>query len=303
MNGEVHKLILELVQNPNFELKLSYNDRKNLRNEQIDSKVILHQQFCKDANLFLQNYSPLLSSESIQKYFLPISDHNVQYTAQHILQQRQPTQKQVKNRRFEYMEQILLPSGYFSWEQMRLRRPDLYEEYIGQYETKTNQLHTKDVQSVTFGHSGDVFQRDMKLYDRLLYNMDLNDAFAKHNMTEVLYQNEEKANHETVEAEEEESEDDDDDEAATVKPQQDSISDEEKMEWRMEFLELMKQEYLHGKDFKFVDYTQIDSSYSDYAEDEATYFSDNDEKLTDLSQYEQQREEAKQEEDYWKFPV
>uniref|UniRef100_A0A8D8PY43 Coiled-coil domain-containing protein 97 n=1 Tax=Cacopsylla melanoneura TaxID=428564 RepID=A0A8D8PY43_9HEMI len=93
----------------------------------------------KSISLFLTRFGKYLSHEQIELFQnCPTED---EYTVQFYLEQSKRenlklNEKQVKNRRFEAMNQLLEEGSYFSEHEMKSRNPLLYEHLVGQYMTQ-----------------------------------------------------------------------------------------------------------------------------------------------------------------------
>lgn len=97
--------------------------------------------------------------------------------------------KQVQNRRFQYLKDVLKGSEYFSEQAMQLREPGLYEYYIGQHIPP----HLRDRP----------YGEDVNLVQRIMHNLDRSIIDEKLRQQKLIESEQE-------EEEEEEEEDDDD---------------------------------------------------------------------------------------------
>jgi hypothetical protein len=91
----------------------------------------------------------------------------------------------VRNRRFKYIEQLEREGDYFSLDNMKIRQPELYQEYVGQYEKGSQRP----------------FPRNTPLYERLLHNCDL--ANAQHTIDNSMEEEQEEEETDSDESEEE----------------------------------------------------------------------------------------------------
>ena len=156
----------------------------------------------------------------------------------------------VKNRRFEYLKELMDSSSYFSEEEMRNRNPLLYEHYIGQYlSEEERQLLDNNVTS------------DMTLSGMILKKMELD------RRSELLSQQQETEAGQIVESDSSdssESEDTEDEremeENLGMKLSTDPVTaGREKEMLKEEFLKAMQLRFLNGEERDF-DYSKVDSN-------------------------------------------
>ncbi|KAI8371522.1 coiled-coil domain-containing protein-domain-containing protein [Radiomyces spectabilis] len=180
----------------------------------------------------------------------------------------------VHNRRFEYLKRHLRNSSYFSDETMQLRDPVLYEHYIGQY------IPDQEKEAP--------FANDITLVQRILSNIDRDYADKQvqyqRGLEEEQFEEEEEEDDDDEEDEEDENEkyqehgnkglrganDGDDDvmmkeaDLLDILPSQQNqpiMPTEEELQFRdeqrLEFIRLMEERFLAGKDTNF-DYASVD---------------------------------------------
>ena len=156
----------------------------------------------------------------------------------------------VKNRRFEYLKELMDSSSYFSEEEMRNRNPLLYEHYIGQYlSEEERQLLDNNITS------------DMTLSGMILKKMELD------RRSELLSRQQEVEAGQIVESDSSdssESEDNEDEremeENLGMKLSADPIAAcREKEMLKEEFLKAMQLRFLNGEERDF-DYSKVDSN-------------------------------------------
>ena len=156
----------------------------------------------------------------------------------------------VKNRRFEYLKELMDSSSYFSEEEMRNRNPLLYEHYIGQYlSEEERQLLDNNITS------------DMTLSGMILKKMELD------RRSELLSRQQEVEAGQIVESDSSDSSESEDseDERETeenlgMKLSADPITAcREKEMLKEEFLKAMQLRFLNGKERDF-DYSKVDSN-------------------------------------------
>ena len=155
--------------------------------------------------------------------------------------------KRIKNRRYQYLQQLMEKSTYFSEEEMRQREPLLFEYYIGQYLTEDEKFKIEQNKS------------EMTLSSMILKNMEID---RRLNLLR------EQIKKEQVNCEEPSSEDDEDQEenctdskhlsmAAMELSSDPTLAAREKFMMRQEFLAAMQANFLDGKDRDF-DYSKVD---------------------------------------------
>ncbi|TMS15584.1 Coiled-coil domain-containing protein 97 [Larimichthys crocea] len=155
----------------------------------------------------------------------------------------------VRNQRYAALRALQKEGQYFSEEQMRIREPLLYEQYIGQYLTdqevleRSQEALLEDAQSgpgAPAGGTGGLAHLLLNSYqERLIQNR----------------LQEEQEREEGAQEEEEDEEDDDN----TVQRQEGEPSPEEKALLREEFISQMHQRFLDGKDKDF-NYSEVDEN-------------------------------------------
>ena len=157
----------------------------------------------------------------------------------------------VKNRRFEYLKELMDSSDYFSEEEMRNRNPLLYEHYIGQY------LSEEERQLLDGGVSS-----DMTLSGMIMKKIELD------RRSELLSRQQEVESGQIVESDSSsssESEEDDEEERGTeenlgMRLSADPVTaDREKQMLKEEFLKAMQLQFLSGEERDF-DYSKVDSN-------------------------------------------
>jgi Coiled-coil domain containing protein (DUF2052) len=116
--------------------------------------------------------------------------------------------KQIQNRRFQYLKDVLKGSEYFSEEAMQLREPGLYEYYIGQHIPP----HLRD------RPYGD----DVNLVQRIMHNLDRSIIDEKLRQQKII-----ESEQEEEEEEEEEEEDNEDEVDEKMDQANDSMEAEE----------------------------------------------------------------------------
>ena len=203
---------------------------------------------------FLSRFGRLLNDGHLT-YFDGLDEPNIKQKLGEFRGRLNPKKARstVKNRRYVHMLHLMEKGTYFSEEEMRLRNPLLYEYYIGQYLTE-DERESLNVQST-----------EVLLSARLLQRVD-RDACAE-KLVEQL-------NQEEGQVEETDSDDEDSDQEEmshfnvvssnkrwgieNIKLSQDpNVADRERRMLRKEFLQIMQQSFLAGKDEAF-DYSSVD---------------------------------------------
>jgi len=153
----------------------------------------------RDPSLLLERYGSLLSAEELVLFDgLSASDYEVRW---HLTQLRQSVaqRNQVKkNRRFRCLEELEGKGDFFSDHHMQHRAPALYHQYVGRF------LPSERPAAADFGP-------DCTLSERLLANMDADDAERSRQAAEEAAERFE--HQESAEELEEDAEDEEDEEA------------------------------------------------------------------------------------------
>lgn len=236
-----------------------------------------------DPGLFLSRWGRHLPPDVLQDFqLLQPTDYEVDYHIKHLQNTAALSHATIHNRRFAYMKLQLRDTAYFSDEAMQQRDPVLYEQYIGQHLTEREK-------AAPYGN-------DVNLVQRILTNIDRHYADEQVKQQHDI-ENEQFEEEEEEEEEEESDDESDTvmqsapssaSTAATpalvtaARPEHDMLtpnSDENVLdalpseqaqdpeltqsmlafreEQRLEFVRLMEERFLAGKDPDF-DYTQVD---------------------------------------------
>ncbi|KRZ77144.1 Glutaminyl-peptide cyclotransferase-like protein [Trichinella papuae] len=202
---------------------------------------------------FLSKYSVYIEKGEVD-LFEPYSDQTMEYHIERIKNSgTNEAAFRIKNRRFSKLKQLISEGTYFSDREMRQRDPWLYYHMIGR--------HLTENESKALFHSQN---SQYKFSDLLLDfhdNKMVNDERVK---MENSYRKEAKKffSYET-------------------KKTETTISEEEKERLRKEFVTIMHESFLEGRDKEF-DYSEVDenSKYDDYVrinqDAEDKYFEDSD---------------------------
>uniref|UniRef100_A0A7N5ZT69 CCD97-like C-terminal domain-containing protein n=1 Tax=Anabas testudineus TaxID=64144 RepID=A0A7N5ZT69_ANATE len=215
--------------------------------------------------VFLERYHTSLKPQHLSAFAHVCSDPRTQHYSKVI--QRRATggtnRTRVRNQRYAALRALQKEGQYFSEEQMRMRQPLLYEQYIGQYLTDEEVLE-RSQEAMLDGCTGGLAHLLLNSYQERLLQTRLQEE------------------QEREECAREENEDEDDD----VQQKDWEPTAEEKAMLREEFISQMHQRFLDGKDKDF-NYSEVDEN-PDYdnldivsrdAEDK--YFDEDDEEEDD----------------------
>lgn len=160
----------------------------------------------------------------------------------------------VRNRRLTYLSQ-LEKEHYFSEENMKLRQPSLYYQYIGKYKKQKDDFFKPFDDNMKISGFFYIYVNFYEIYiyiERLLLNCDLckaNEIIEKENI---------------IEEEEDDDEDDEDENKEENnkdnqnKENENLLFNNEKIDYN-EFISIMKEYFLEGLDKDFIDYNRIDN--------------------------------------------
>ncbi|XP_045930253.1 coiled-coil domain-containing protein 97 [Micropterus dolomieu] len=223
--------------------------------------------------VFLERYHTCLRPQNLPAFAHVCSDPRAQHYSK-VIQRRAAActnRTRVRNQRYAALRALQSEGQYFSEEQMRMREPLLYEQYIGQYLTDDEVLErsqeamqdgAQQGPGAPAGGTGGLAHLLLNSYQERLIQSRLQEEQEREDG-----------------AQEEEDEEDDDN---TVQQQDWEPNAEEKALLREEFISQMHQRFLDGKDKDF-NYSEVDEN-PDYdnldivsrdAEDK--YFDDDDE--------------------------
>ncbi|XP_059414336.1 coiled-coil domain-containing protein 97 isoform X2 [Carassius carassius] len=202
-----------------------------------EKKELLMDQYRSKPLVFLERYQAHLKPEHMEAFSKLSSDCRAQYYCKEIQRRASSTadRKRVRNHRYAALCALQKEGQYFSEEQMRVRDPLLYEQYIGQYLSEDEILQRSE-EAMRSGPGG--------LSDLLI-----------NSYQEKLIQSrlEEEQEREQCAAEESEEEESNEPGQAEWEP-----NAEEKAMLREEFLSQMHQRFLDGKDD--FNYSEVDEN-------------------------------------------
>ncbi|KAJ8345183.1 hypothetical protein SKAU_G00293760 [Synaphobranchus kaupii] len=243
-----------------------------------ERRRVLLQQYRAKPLVFLERYEAHLKPEHLGAFAHLSADCRAQHYCTEVQRRAssQAARTRVRNHRYAALRALQQEGQYFSEEQMRVREPLLYEQYIGQYLSE-EELFQRSAETLAGGCVG--------LADLLM-----------NSYQERLLQNTLQQQQDREEAAEEETEEDDEENEAGEGVQWEP-SAEEKALLREEFLTQMHQRFLDGKDKDF-NYSEVDEN-PDYdnldivsRDAEERYFDDDDDE-----EEEEEEEDLEEEED------
>ncbi|XP_039976296.1 coiled-coil domain-containing protein 97 [Xiphias gladius] len=228
--------------------------------------------------VFLERYHACMKPQHLSVFAHVSSDPRAQHYSK-VIQRRAAgctNRTRVRNQRYAALRALQKEGQYFSEEQMRIREPLLYEQYIGQYLTDEEVLERSQEAMLDDEQGGPETPAGGKGgLAHLLLN----------SYQERLIQNRLQEEQEREEGAQEEDEDEEDDDNI-VQGKDREPTPEEKALLREEFISQMHQRFLDGKDKDF-NYSEVDEN-PDYdnldivsrdAEDK--YFDEDDEEEDD----------------------
>ena len=214
---------------------------------------LLHQK----PGAFLMRFGRVLSASDLVWFddLMPLDyevDYRVKELRKNLAMSLKSRENIVKNRRFEYLKELMDRGSYFSEEEMRNRNPLLFEHYVGQY------LSEEERQQLDGSTSS-----DMTLSGMILKKMELDrrsELLSEQRDVEAG-QIEESDSSSSSEDEEELEEDKEDLQQnlgmnLSVDPE---TAGREKWMLRQEFLRAMQLRFLSGEEKDF-DYSKVDSN-------------------------------------------
>ncbi|XP_070779653.1 coiled-coil domain-containing protein 97 isoform X2 [Enoplosus armatus] len=238
--------------------------------------------------VFLERYHACLKPQNLSAFAHVCTDPRAQHYSK-VIQRRSAActnRIRVRNQRYAALRALQTEGQYFSEEQMRMREPLLYEQYIGQYLTdeevleRSQEAMQDDAQGgpgAPAGGTGGLAHLLLNSYQERLIQARLQ---------------EEQEREDGAQEEEEDEEDDDN----AVQQKEWEPNPEEKALLREEFISQMHQRFLDGKDKDF-NYSEVDEN-PDYdnldivsrdAEDK--YFDDDDDDEEEEDEVENDDEE------------
>ncbi|XP_072298745.1 coiled-coil domain-containing protein 97 isoform X2 [Eucyclogobius newberryi] len=235
------KAMLEVIAQSGHHVKSQQIGEAELTLDQ--RRVELLQQYKNRPLVFLEKYHSCLKPEHLAAFAHVSSDPRTLHYSK-VIERRDAgftNKTRVKNHRYAALRS-LQKSGYFSDEQMRIREPLLYEQYIGQYLTDEEVLERSQeaMQEGASEGSGGLAHLLLNSYQERLIQKQLQ---------------------EEQEREDGAQEEDEDEEENDIHGQEKEWEPTtlEKAQLREEFVSQMHQRFLDGKDEDF-DYSEVDEN-------------------------------------------
>ncbi|KAM4531621.1 coiled-coil domain-containing protein 97 isoform 2-T2 [Odontesthes bonariensis] len=235
--------------------------------------------------VFMERYHACLKPEHLPAFAHVSSDPRAQHYSKVVLTRAagRTNRTKVRNQRYAALRALQKEGKYFSEEQMRIREPLLYEQYIGQYLTdeevleRSQEAMSDGAEEAPGAGSGGLAHLLLNSYQERLIQTRLQEEQEREGGAQ------------------EEEEDDD----AGVQRREWEPTAEEKALLREEFVSQMHQRFLDGKDKDF-NYSEVDEN-PDYdnldivsRDAEDRYFDEDD----DDEEEEEEEEEDEMEEDH-----
>lgn len=215
--------------------------------------AILSQLYHEKPLVFLERFRTGLREEHLACFGHLRGDHRADFYCAEVARQGSARPRtlrtRLRNRRYAALRELIQGGEYFSDEQMRLRAPLLYEQYIGQYLTQEELSARAPIQPPKPGAPG---TPACPLSDLLLQ------SYQERELQQRLLQQQEEE--EACLEEEDEEEDSDEEDQQSGRDSDAWVPDsEERLILREEFTSRMHQRFLDGKDGDF-DYSTVDDN-------------------------------------------
>ncbi|KAJ8251831.1 hypothetical protein GJAV_G00225910 [Gymnothorax javanicus] len=193
-----------------------------------ERRQVLLEQYRVKPLVFLERYEAHLKPEHLGAFAHLSADCRAQHYCREVQKRvsSQASRTRVRNHRYAALRALQQEGQYFSEEQMRVREPLLYEQYIGQY------LSEEELIQRSSGTCSGLADLLMNSYQERILQISLEQQQER-------------------EAQAEEESDEDEDACAAAEGEHWEPSPEEKALLREEFLTQMHQRFLDGKDKDF----------------------------------------------------
>uniref|UniRef100_W8CBQ5 Coiled-coil domain-containing protein 97 n=1 Tax=Ceratitis capitata TaxID=7213 RepID=W8CBQ5_CERCA len=144
---------------------LSLNKHIVFKSQQIDDPELLHEEkvqiareiYSKNAQTFLMRFGSFMEERHLATFSeMAVTNKENNEEMELLLQdyrnKLRTRERDVKNRRYAAMQQLISDGEYFSEQEMMKRAPEMYQELIGQYlsEAEKKQRDEYDVKNTTF---------------------------------------------------------------------------------------------------------------------------------------------------------
>ncbi|XP_048848104.1 coiled-coil domain-containing protein 97 [Brienomyrus brachyistius] len=205
-----------------------------------ERRAALLEQYRSKPLVFLERYQAHLKPEHLGAFAHLSADCRTQYYGEEVRRRVscQASKTSVKNHRYAALRALQQEGKYFSEEQMRVREPLLYEQYIGQY-LNEDELAERSQGLLAEGAGG--------LADLLI------NSYQEQLLQRRLQWQQDK------EEGAQEEDDEDDDETCEAGGSEWEPTPEEKARLREEFVSQMHERFLEGKDEDF-NYSEVDEN-------------------------------------------
>ncbi|XP_054154451.1 coiled-coil domain-containing protein 97-like [Oppia nitens] len=253
-----------------------------------EKRHIVDKLFNDNKQVFLQRYGNCLTKDELNcfdRFDDNSDDHRVIESLLKMLRQKlNKRQTTVKNRRFQMVDKLMTSGHYFSDSEMESRQPELFEQMIGQYMTDeeksklTIERYAQNEEPITLSSflMKHLVQTSCQTSVNNNNNIEEFDSDSDDNDEENDDNGGSSGDYDDNEEDNNESNDN-----QRSQPEND-ISEERKLELREEFMKIMSENFIDGKDKQYYDYNECDeNSELDYnqmadRDNEDKYFDDED---------------------------
>eukprot|EP00898_Chlorokybus_atmophyticus_P008576 jgi/Chlat1/871/Chrsp107S01318 len=205
----------------------------------------------RDPAVFLERYGRLLLPQELRAFTELEDNYEVSWHLRHLAPADSRARRtEVKNRRLAYLRRLEASGTYFAEEAMRERRPALYEQYIGQYQTPAERQRV-----ATRAIGGRLSDFILRQQHEAQINARMREEQQRMDQATEEFESDSDEEAEASPSHQEAS-------TATDQPATDStlptVSAEERLSMAEDFTSLMKQKFLAGDDMEFLNYRHID---------------------------------------------
>ncbi|XP_063429156.1 coiled-coil domain-containing protein 97-like [Mytilus trossulus] len=207
---------------------------------EVEKYKIADEILAKSNTKFLERYWKYLGIEDVVCFENCSSEYEIDFYLKQIKKSKTTNfdKNRTKNRRLKAMQQLISEGDYFSEEEMKYRDPFLYEQLVGQY-LDDDEINDK------------VDKTDLRFSTVLFKHIDI---LHEHEAYKDQKDTEDGQMEEGESSEDEESEMEDE-----IEDQKKLIPDEQKAQFRQEFLTIMQERFMAGQDEHF-DYSEVDDN-------------------------------------------
>ncbi|KAH9422100.1 coiled-coil domain-containing protein 97 [Dermatophagoides pteronyssinus] len=197
-----------------------------------EKRIIVENLLESNRFLFLQRYGQYLDMKALTYFQSNDTCEEIQIQLGILKTKIQSKNKMLRNRRYQAL-QDLLKGTYFSHSEMQSRNPYLFEQMIGRY---MNEQERKELQNSNYQQN----------YDRIGFSSYLFETIRQAYLGNQIVHTKEQSQF----FDDDSSNDDNSEE----------IDDEKKDSLRKEFLKIMIENFLNGKDGEYFDYEKVDNN-------------------------------------------